>query len=169
MERRRYDIRDILNTTPVKEIMSQPVTTINKDKHFSEVENIFVNQHIRHLPVVNDSGTLVGLMTKRDLYKTLSPRRALSGEMDASLDNIVESEGVYYSRRLLDKFILEKIMKIEVCTLLPEDSVGQAIRIMFQNKFGSVVIVDKDRKVQGMITRFDILRLASQFVDAPDA
>ena len=169
MERTEFDIRVILNTTQVKEVMSQPVTTVNKDKDFSEVEKLFVNQHIRHLPVVNDSGTLVGLMTKRDLYKTLSPRKSLSGEANESLDHIVESEGVYYSRRLLDEFILEKIMNVEVCTLLPEDSVGQAVRIMFQNKFGSVVIVDREKKVQGIITRFDILRLANQFVDAPDA
>ncbi len=164
-ERSSYDIRDILNGTRINEVMTAPVLTINKDEDFSAVEKIFVNRRIRHLPVVNDSGTLLGIMTKRDLYKTLSPRKFISSERDASSDMIIESEGVYYSKELLDSFILEKTMCREVCTLSKEDSVGQALRMMYEHKFGSVIIIDDQQKVEGIITRFDILRLANQFVE----
>lgn len=163
--KRSYDIRDILNCTPISAIMTAPVVTINKDENFSAVEKVFVHKHIRHLPVVNDSGSLVGLMTKRDLYKTLSPRKSVTGQIDASLDKIIESEGVYYSKELLDSFILEKVMIHDVCTLTEDCSVGQALRLMYEHKFGSVIIVDDGRKVQGIITRFDVLRLANQYVE----
>ena len=65
-------VGDLLNNVLVKEIMASPVVTISVQEDFSEVEELFLNKRIRHLPVV-DHNRLVGIITQRDLYRVISP------------------------------------------------------------------------------------------------
>ncbi len=162
---KEYDMRLFLKQTLVKEIMSTPVVTLEKDAQFSEVEEKFVDYEIRHLPVVDSEGKLAGIITKRDLYRTLAPRKAIDGNVDYVKDKIIEKDTeVFYFKEMLDSFILEKIMIRNVATLKEDNSVAEVIHLMVEKKIGSVVIVDKYKKIIGIVTRYDILMLANKVV-----
>ncbi|AIN60906.1 MULTISPECIES: CBS domain-containing protein [Pseudomonas] len=54
--------------TPVREIMSSPVVTVEPKQNLEYCMNLMTNRHLRHLPVV-DNGKLLGLLSIGDLVK----------------------------------------------------------------------------------------------------
>lgn len=54
--------------TPVREIMSSPVVTVDPKQNLEYCMNLMTNRHLRHLPVV-DNGQLLGLLSIGDLVK----------------------------------------------------------------------------------------------------
>jgi CBS domain-containing protein len=51
--------------TPLKKVMTKKVVTISGDASFAEARRKMVSRGIRHLPVVNEEGKLVGLLAFR--------------------------------------------------------------------------------------------------------
>jgi predicted transcriptional regulator len=51
--------------TPLKKVMTKKVVTIPGDASFAEARRKMVSRGIRHLPVVNEEGKLVGLLAFR--------------------------------------------------------------------------------------------------------
>ncbi|MDH7508205.1 MAG: CBS domain-containing protein [Methanomassiliicoccales archaeon] len=58
----------------VAEVMSTPVITIKPDDKLSDAFKIMGERNIRHLPVVDDDGGLVGYLTWKDMFKFVSQR-----------------------------------------------------------------------------------------------
>lgn len=56
--------------TPVRDIMSSPVTTISPDEAVHNCMEIMTRERIRHLPVV-DKGRVVGMISIGDLVKAV--------------------------------------------------------------------------------------------------
>jgi CBS domain-containing protein len=54
--------------TPVRDIMSAPVITVDSQRSVEDCMGIMTNSHLRHLPVV-DEGQLLGLLSIGDLVK----------------------------------------------------------------------------------------------------
>ena len=143
------DIRVLLRTMKVKEVMTAKVISIRVDTPFSEVPKRFNQFNIRHLPVVDNQNKLVGLMTQRDLYKLHSPRKLEDGSW-------------YYDEDELNAYILEETMIRNPLAMHPEDCVGDAILAMVRTKYGCILIVDNDQVLVGVLTRFDILKMAAR-------
>jgi CBS domain-containing protein len=72
--------RDIMNkvvakgispsTTPVKELMSRNVLTINQNESEDAALKIMEERNFRHLPVVDDDGNCVGMLGIRDILRS---------------------------------------------------------------------------------------------------
>jgi CBS domain-containing protein len=148
----------------IKQIMSAPVVTVSMDASFSEVEEAFVTHQIRHLPVVDGSGKLRGLITKRDLYRTLAPRKSVDGDVQYSRDKILEAGGDFYMKESLDSYVLQNVMVKNVHTLSPENFVASAVGLMVKHKIGCVPVVDAQEKVCGIVTRYDVLKLLNRIL-----
>jgi len=59
--------------TTVGEVMTKELITISKDKKLREVYHVFVINHIRHLPVV-ENGKLIGIVSLKDIARVLDQR-----------------------------------------------------------------------------------------------
>jgi len=147
---------------PIKKIMTSPVITVMEASPFSEVAEVFAQNHIRHLPVVDESGSLIGLMSKRDLYHTVAPRKGIEESLQYFRDKISEPSGDFYMKDSLDRFILEQIMVKDVACLKENNSLKEALQMIVTKRIGCVVIVDEDRKVRGIVTRYDILKYVDE-------
>ena len=53
--------------TPIEEVMTRNVTTIGEEASLEEARRLIVTHAVRHLPVVNSKGELVGLLSVRKL------------------------------------------------------------------------------------------------------
>jgi len=53
--------------TPVREIMSKPVTTIHPQADAREVEHLMERHKVRRLPIVDEAGKLVGIISVSDM------------------------------------------------------------------------------------------------------
>ena len=68
--------------TPVKDIMSAPVITVDPHQNVEMCMNLMTNSHLRHLPVV-DNGRLLGLLSIGDLVKeTIDEQASLIKQME---------------------------------------------------------------------------------------
>ena len=157
----RGSARMLLNETKAGDVMSSPAKTLEVNSPFSKVEEMFVNQHVRHLPIVDSKGVLVGIITQKDLYKLVSPRKIVEKTLSFDGSKILDGNA-YYSKEVLDAYILKYVMTKEVYTLKVNDTVGDAIHSIVSHEISSVVIVDDKKKVLGIITTFDIIKLADK-------
>ena len=137
--------KEKLKEIPLKDVMAAPAITIRDNEEFHVVQDKLATYDIRHLPVVNDRGTLAGLITQRALYKIHSPRRLEDGSW-------------YYDKDLLDGFILKNVMIQDPVALKGDSTLQEAMDIMIRSKIGSIPIVDELRRPIGIITRGDILK-----------
>jgi CBS domain-containing protein len=81
--------------TPVSEVMSKELITVEPGTSLREAAQIMTERWIRHLPVL-ESGRLVGVVSQRDLAGVLAG--ALNEPED--LHRLIESSGLVRERRL---------------------------------------------------------------------
>ena len=146
-----YYVRVLFNKVKLSEVMTKPVITVRVDAAFHEVADKILKNRIRHLPVVDEDGKLVGLMTERGLYKIHSPRWLEDGTW-------------YYDAEMLDGFILREVMIHEPFVMGLDNTVADAILKMVEKKYGCVLVVDKERKIRGIVSYVDFLKLAAQII-----
>jgi CBS domain-containing protein len=138
----------MLRDLPVQDIMSKPAIVVEVDDPFHLVHEKFQTKDIRHLPVVNAEKKLVGLMTRTDLYRTISPRKT--------------PDGYQYNPRTLDEFILQRVMTENPTSVSPLTPLSVATEIMARNKYGCLPVVDGQNKVVGIVTETDIFKLVAK-------
>lgn len=136
--------KSVLQTVQAQDVMTKHVITVKVNEDFSAVSEKMSLHDIRHLPVVDDGGHLVGLITQRDLYKIHSPRRLEDGSW-------------FYDKDSLNGFLLSKVMLRDVITVKRETPLVNIVQLMIQRKIGCLLVVDNDNIPQGIVTRDDIL------------
>ena len=124
----------------VRDLMSPDVETIFIDETMDIANTILTLGRIRHLPVTDRDGTLLGVLTHRDLLRAFAELYR-SGRRDDAQEEI----------RVKD------IMTSDVTTVGPNDSLLTAADMIWENKFGCLPVVEDDRVV-GIITESDFVR-----------
>lgn len=67
MESKAQQVRDI----PVKQLMSTYLYTVSEDDPVMKVGAIMLSRHVNRLPVLNKSGVLVGVVSRREIYQAI--------------------------------------------------------------------------------------------------
>jgi len=138
------------STVKVRDAMSRPVVIFRQDMTLGAAVKAMRTRKIRHAPVVNDKGGLVGIVTDRDLRQAvLEP--ALAEEMEA------------LSRTLRTRTVKD-VMTWGVTTVKPETEIREADRLMHSNKIGALPVM-QNGKVAGMLTSSDVLKTLIQILD----
>ena len=128
----------------IAKLMSRDLITLELDDDLSKAKAIFDTTNIHHI-LITDSGTLVGIITDRDVYKHLSPTIGTSKETPK------------------DTFLLQKkihlIMSRKLITVKEETTLNESV-VLFHDKHISClpVVNDKDHPI-GIITWRDILKV----------
>jgi acetoin utilization protein AcuB len=127
----------------VKEWMTQPVTTIGADAPVRQAAELMKTRQIRHLPVVENDGRLIGIVTDGDLRQMI-----FDPMIHERLGDVVEALG---------GLTVRDIMTWAVITVRPDSGIRQAARLMREQKVGALPVVEAGRVV-GMLTERDLLR-----------
>lgn len=77
-------------TTKLRDVMTQAVTTISEDVAAEDAFNLMVEHHMRHLAIVSESGDLLGMLSIRNLLEYLV--EDLQRELH-SLDQYISNDG----------------------------------------------------------------------------
>jgi CBS domain-containing protein len=144
------DVKDIMTRNPISIEASAPLGTAIA---------VMVERKIRHLPVVDDRGAVIGIITDRDLraaalapalaeYLSEGARRRLRG-ITTTLENVRVKEA----------------MTANVITTKPEMPVTQAAALMLEMRVGSLPVIDNGRLV-GIVTDRDAVRALASSVPA---
>ena len=135
----------------VRDIMSTDLVTLKEDDDLGLAENVMRFGRIRHLPVVTN-GKLVGLVTHRDIL-----RAQVSSLADLPLEDRNE---------LKLSIPASEIMKKDIETINPDETVLDAAKILKENKYGCLPVVN-NRKLVGIITEADFIDLVIRALDNP--
>ena len=129
----------------VQEWMTKEVLTITPETSMMKASRLMKDKKIRRLPVVDEDMRVVGIISDSDI-KDASPSKATTLDMHE----------LYY---LLSELKIKDIMtKSPVCAE-PDDSVEAVALVMIERKLGGMPVVDKNRKIVGIITESDIFRV----------
>lgn len=129
----------------VRELMSRDVVTIGPTESCLDAVVRMQRARVRHLPVLNRDGQLVGVVTDRDLRHHLFSSRVF-GTLGATPVDV-----------LLDGVRVAEIMSTDVMTVEAGAEVGEAADTMRKHRVGSLPVMDRGRMV-GIVTEVDILR-----------
>lgn len=129
----------------VRELMSRGVITIGASESCHEAVRRMHRGKVRHLPVVDEGGALVGIVTDRDLRHHLFAGPAL------------RAIGATPVETLLRAVAVREIMSAPVVSVAPAEDFETAAQLMLEDKVGSLPVVDNGRVV-GILTETDLLR-----------
>ena len=124
----------------VKDVMTMNVVSIPSNTTVSDAKKIMDAHKIRRLPVV-DRGKLVGIVTERRL-EAYTPSKATS-------------LSVWEIGYLLGNTTVKEIMEKNPVTVTPEMTVEEALAIAQERKVGSLLVVEKNGQLIGIVTTND--------------
>jgi acetoin utilization protein AcuB len=130
--------------------MTKDPKTVSPEDTLTRAADIMRESRVNHLPVV-EGGRLVGILSDTDLRNA----SLASGPLTAA------EEPPGGSRRV------REVMKTEVWSLTPEDSVEDALLIICRKKFGALPVLTGDRLV-GIITKVDLLNAVIDVLNLDD-
>ena len=129
---------------PVKNWMTTDVVSVGPDTSLLKVGKLMKDHHIRRIPVVDENGQVVGIISDRDV-RDASPSKATTLDM-------------YEMHYLLAELKAKNIMTAKPITVKPTDTVEQAALIMLDNKVGGLPVVDDSGKLVGIISDHDVFK-----------
>ena len=129
----------------VSRSMTEKVVTIGEDASLLEAREKMSTHRIRHLPVVDETNRLIGIVTDRDL------RSAMPYEFSKGTD-------IEEVREELAAKAVGDIMTTEVMTVSPMDTIQDALLLIQEKRVGAFPVVDEHGYLQGILSVRDLLR-----------
>jgi CBS domain-containing protein len=125
----------------VGQFMTRDLFTVQPDDLVDLAANVMDWEHVRHVPVEDDEGCLVGIVSHRTLIRLLAQGEA----------------------RGVEPVPVSRIMKRDPITVTPDTSTLEAIRIMRSHRVACVPVVRGDKLV-GILTERDLIEVAAQLL-----
>jgi acetoin utilization protein AcuB len=135
----------------VKDRMTKRPFTISAEESVAAAHHFMEEKNVRHLPVVDKAGKMVGLVTEEDLVKAEpSPATLLS---------------VWEIHTLLDKLQVKDVMVRDVITTSEDTPIEEAAHLMFEHKIGCLPVL-RNGQLVGIITESDMFRTFMELFSA---
>ncbi|MDZ7789965.1 MAG: CBS domain-containing protein [Xanthomonadales bacterium] len=125
----------------VGQFMATDLFTVRPDDIVDFAASLMEWRHVRHVPVEDDTGRLLGLVSHRQLLRLIA-RGDRSGETVTVRD----------------------IMRPDPITVSPETTTVEAIRLMRDNRLSSLPVVEGGKLV-GLVTEYDLIVVASRLLE----
>jgi CBS domain-containing membrane protein len=126
----------------VRDLMSHPVRTLDRNDMLSIADTVMRNERIRHLPVLDEAGALVGIVSQRDLFLNALVRAL--------------GHGTLARDRSFRTIVVKEVMIDDVVTTTSETPITAAAQVMVDRKIGCLPVVE-GRAVVGILSESDIV------------
>lgn len=128
----------------VGQFMTTDLFTVRPDDLVVLAASMMEWKHVRHVPVEDNDGRLVGIVSHRDLLRLMACGIGLGKGEPA---------------------VVRSIMKPEPVRVTPDTPTLEAIDIMRRNGVGCLLVVKEDRLV-GIVTAYDFLTVSAGLFEA---
>ncbi len=119
----------------VRTIMDSNPRTTSPSQNVGVLSIEMLTEGIHQLPVV-ENGELVGLVTVHDLWKR------------------------YENKSTIAEMTVAEVMNTNILRISPKDKIGTAAELFADKRFKSIPVVNRDNKLRGVVTAFDIIKVA---------
>ncbi|NIA25834.1 MAG: CBS domain-containing protein [Gammaproteobacteria bacterium] len=127
--------------------MTMDVLTTSPSAPLKEAARTMVREGVSGLPVIDESGELVGIITEADF---------LEREADRSRRRLLNAM-FRESEALVDADTVGEVMTKDPVVIFPEASVAEAARVMAHNHVKRLPVVGAQGKLVGIISRADVV------------
>ena len=142
----------------VEQIMTSNPVTVGPGDTLVEVARMLDANEISGLPVIDVTNCVIGVVSKTDVL-----HRAVEGPLGSRPASFFESiaEGLGRGSDLdpEELGVVEEFMSTEFLSVSPDDSVSSVARRMSDMGYHRAIVVDADRRLLGIVTSLDILRV----------
>ncbi len=128
--------------TPISEIMTRKVVTLNNADSLETAELLFKRYKIRHIPVV-EGESIIGMLSFSDLLR-ISFADAIDDD-EESVDTIV-----------YNMFTIEQVMAKKLVSVSPTDTVKHVAEILSEKEFHAIPVVE-GTKLVGIVATTDLI------------
>src|SRR3974390_749581 len=130
--------------TTAQDLMTENPMTISPDATVREAARLLYSLDVRHLPVVDEEGALVGMLSDRDLRGLANPV-TLAQKDDEDLQVVLGGS-------------VATLMSSDVLSVELEDDAAEIVDLMLEYKVGAVPVVDSEGLLVGIVSYMDVLR-----------
>ncbi len=127
----------------VEEFMTTDLLTVHSEDPIELVAKIMDWRRIRHMPVEDTKGHLVGLISSRLLLRHFAQAHELNSQRETTAADIMVKDPI---------------------TITPEASIIEAMQLMGKHRIGSLPVV-KNEELVGIITEMDFLRITARLLE----
>ncbi|AGK52269.1 CBS domain-containing protein [Bacillus sp. 1NLA3E] len=148
----------------VRDFMIRRIFTAKPSTTVKELISILETNRIGGVPVVDDKGNLVGIVSDGDIVRFLSPNKEKI-YLAYYISYIEEAQKIEdVLRKRLNTPIEDIMVKKNIKTLAPDDDFESAIRLISRHHFKKIPVVNGAGRVVGIISRGDIIHNLSKSI-----
>lgn len=133
----------------VSKYMSPQVVSIPADMGIREAFFLMKEHHIRHLPIVDDSKQLIGIISDRELRRP---------------NWVDEAQDISHVYLLDNAMHVSDVMITKVHVLHTYDTLSKAVSLLLKKGIGAAPVLDKTETLVGMLSAIDLLRALSDMI-----
>jgi len=151
----------MIMTGIARDIMNPQVVTVTENMDLREVAKILVEERITGAPVVDEMGTLVGVISQSDLV-----------EYDLSVEHELTVEAPFYRRPFDDALqpgrgfriedlpadLVKDVMTPYLITVAEDTPIRDVAARMASGGVHRLIVVDTDQQIRGIVSSLDVLR-----------
>ncbi len=139
----------------VKDFMITKIFTVKPTSTVKDLLTVLHSNRIGGVPVINEDGNLIGMISDGDVLRYLSPKPVGF----AGLVYIIEDgEMEDVLREKLQTKVKEIMTKRNILYVSPEDDFETAIRLLSKHHFKKLPVISHENKVVGVLSRGDIIQ-----------
>lgn len=127
----------------VRELMTSPAISVRTSDQVDAAFEIMRREGFRHLPVVDESGRVVGILSDRDIR---------------NVTFVYEAKPTKAADYMTADMEVMSIMRTSIVAVCPDEPVLKALRRMLDGNFGCLPVIENDLLV-GVVTAVDFLHL----------
>ena len=139
----------------VRQIMTKDLTSVEKDTSVKELIFILKNSELANMPVVDEMGKLIGVISEKDLIKAALPGYF---EMLHSTSFIPDMNQLAKKLTQIADDPIEKYLHQDVIFVKDDDDDLQAADMIIRKNVKNLPVVDKEGILVGVVKRIDLLR-----------
>lgn len=129
------------NYKTVEQFMAVDLYTVRPEDILDLAASLMHWRHVRHVPVEDDAGRLIGIVSHRDVLELFALGRIQHGQL-----------------------VIRDVMKTDLITVKPETPTLEALELMREKRIGCLPVI-KDEKLVGLITAYDFLTVSAKLFE----
>jgi len=149
---RKYvdEILKFMHNKYAYQVMTPEVVTVSSDSMVSEAVGLMIDRQVKRLPVVDPKGMLVGILSRFDVFRTITRTADVQQEIEAQKITVQNVR------------LVSDIMQRDTHTALPQTPIEEVLKIIDTDKIQRVAVVDPDNRFLGLISDRQLLVHFSQ-------
>ncbi|MDO9534692.1 MAG: CBS domain-containing protein [Bacillota bacterium] len=146
-------------TIVAKDIMTKEVITVHPGEDVEKVARLLLEHNISGLPVTDAEGRVLGVITEGDLViREKEIKVPAYGEILGAVFYLQSPKKFFEELKRTIARSVEELMSKQIYTVGPEAAVSEISALMVKKSINRVPVVDKDKKLLGIVSRQDIIR-----------